>query len=301
MSDIEITHTHEDGTLVDGTEKGDGAGPVLKRFGFRWFPSLRQFGIRGSRDRAARRTAIEAAAEALRAEGHTVTVTIDDTPRDTATVRADQHERLEDRRAALAAKADRLTAESDALHNRSRAMVEHIPLGQPVMPGRRGRAHRNLLERSVTTAIKGARTAREAELTAHRVQGSARAEAYRERPDVVKRRVDRQEAELRRIDRSLANLAPGTLRDQYEAERAVLAERIAGDKALLDEARAAGTFGQYSRDNVRKGDQVKIRGQWRTVARANPKTVSVETGYSWTDKYGYEEIRGHRAQPSADD
>ncbi|PSK57955.1 hypothetical protein B0E38_01800 [Streptomyces sp. 111WW2] len=307
MSDITITHTHEDGTLVDGTEKGDGAGPILKTYGFRWFPSIKQFGIRSSRDRAARRVAIEAAAKALRADGHTVTVEIDDTPRDNTTVRAAQHERLEDRRAALAAKGEKLTAESTALYQASNAMVEHIPLGQPVMPGRRGQAHRNLLERSVNTAIRSAQAAKAAEGIPARIAGSHRAEARAERPDVVKRRVDRLEAELRRLDRRMVGLKlhPETdstvLREQYEAERAVLVERIDGDKALLEQARAAGTFGRYSKDTVRKGDQVRVRGEWRTVARANAKSVSVTTAYSWTDKYGYEEITGLRAQPSADD
>jgi hypothetical protein len=306
MSDIEITHTHEDGTLVDGTEKGDGAGDILKRYGFRWFPSIKQFGIRNSRDQAARRVAINGAAEALRAQGHTVTVEIDDTPRDNATARAAKHERLEDRRAALGEKREKLTAESAALHRASNAMVEHIPLGQPVMPGRRGRAHRNLLERSVNTAIRGAQVAKEAERIPERIAGSLRAEARGERPDVVKRRVDRMEAELRRLDRRMVGLKlrPETdsdvLREQYEGERRLLVERIEGDKKLLEAAKEAGTFGRYSKDNVHKDDQIQVRGQWRTVVRANPKTVSVTTGYSWTDKYGYEEITGLRCQHSDD-
>ncbi|MFE2991419.1 hypothetical protein [Streptomyces sp. NPDC059262] len=40
MSDIRITHTHAEGTLATGTDKGDGAGPVLKRYGFRWGLSI---------------------------------------------------------------------------------------------------------------------------------------------------------------------------------------------------------------------------------------------------------------------
>ncbi|MEW2066678.1 DUF3560 domain-containing protein [Streptomyces sp. NPDC007346] len=79
--------------------------------------------------------------------------------RDNATVRADQRERLEGRRAALEAKGDKLRQEAESLHRRSDEMVEHLPLGQPVMPGPRGRAHRNLLNRSIDTAIKGALTA----------------------------------------------------------------------------------------------------------------------------------------------
>ncbi|WP_327415426.1 DUF3560 domain-containing protein [Streptomyces sp. NBC_01233] len=307
MATIVISHTAPDGTLVDGdTEKGDGTGDILKRYGFRWFRSLRQYGIPQSRDRAPRVVAMEAAADELRAAGHEVTVEIDGEVRDNTTVRAAQHERLEDRREALGAKQEKLTQEAEALRRRSDAMVEHLPLGQPVMPGPRGRAHRNLLERSVDTSIRSALTAQEAERMPARIEGSRRAEAYKERPDVTARRVDRLETELRALDRRMAGLSehnsPRLLR-QYQGERAVLVERIAGDRAVLDAAREAGTFGRYSKDNVHRDDQVKIRGQWRTVARANGKTVSVTTGYSWTDRYGWEEVRDLRCQhaPAAED
>ncbi|MDI9829720.1 DUF3560 domain-containing protein [Streptomyces sp. KAU_LT] len=293
---IEITHTHADGTLVNGTERGDGTAPILKTHGFRWFPSIKQWGIRSSRDQAPRRLAINAAAEALRAAGHQVTVTLEDDVRDNATVRAAKHERLEDRRTGLAAKGERLAAESEALHRYSDSLVEHIPMGQPVLPGKRGQAHRNTLERSVNAAIKGAQTARQAEAMPERIAASHRAEARAERPDVIKRRVDRMEAEVRGINRRLDRLAPGPslVREQYEADRAVLLERIKGDQELLEQARAEGRFGQYSKDNVHRDDLVRIRGQWRQVARANAKTVSVTTGYSWTDKYGWEEVRDLR-------
>ncbi|MEU9033785.1 DUF3560 domain-containing protein [Streptomyces sp. NPDC048352] len=301
MATIKISHTPEDGTLVDGdTVKGDGTGDILKRYGFTWFRSLRQYGHRNSRDRAPRVVAMEAAAEELRAAGHTVTVEIAEEVRPNDVVRADKHERLEDRREALTAKGDKLTQEAEALRRRSDAMVEHLPLGQPVMPGPRGRAHRRLLDRSIDTAIRSAHTAQEAERMPSRVEGSRRAEAYKERPDVTARRVDRLETELRALDRRMASLSlyPQTgsdaLRRQYEGERAVLVERIAGDRAVLDAAREAGTFGRYSKESVHRDDRVKIRGQWRTVARANGKTVSVTTGYSWTDRYGWEEVKDVR-------
>lgn len=298
MASISISHTAADGTLVDGdTVKGDGTGDILKRHGFRWFRSLRQYGHPHSRDRAPLITAMEAAAEELRAAGHTVTVTVDGTVRDNATVREAAHERLEERRAALTAKGDKLTSKADALMAASDAMVEHIPLGQPVAPGARGRAHRDLLNRSINTAIRSAQTAEAARQMPARVEGSRRAEAHKERPDVTARRVARLEAELRSLDRRMAQLAlyPQTssdaLRRQYEGERAVLVERIEGDRAVLAAATEAGLMGRYSKGNVHRDDQVMIRGRWRTVVRANAKTVSVTTGYSWTDRYGWEEVR----------
>ncbi|MFI0934612.1 DUF3560 domain-containing protein [Streptomyces sp. NPDC021019] len=306
MATIEITHTPEEGTLADGdTVKGDGTGDILKAHGFRWFRSMGQYGIPQSRDRAPRIVAIENAADRLREAGHTVTVDVSTAVRDNATVQADKHERLEERREALTAKGEKLARTAESLRLSSDAMVEHLPFGQPVFPGPRGRAHRNLLERSVTTSIKSALTAQEAERMPARIAGSRRAEAEKQRPDVVARRVQRLEAELRGLDRRMASLAEhhpeatsGRLYRQYEGQRAELVERIDGDRAVLEQAKEAGTFGRHSKDNVSKGDLVRIRGEWRRVARANVKTVTVTTPYSWTDKYGWEEVRDHR--PAAD-
>ncbi|MFE3378746.1 DUF3560 domain-containing protein [Streptomyces anulatus] len=307
MATITISHTPTEGTLVDGdTEKGDGTGDILKRFGFTWFRSLRQYGHRNSRDRAPRIVAIEDAAKELREAGHTVTVHVADEVRPNDVVRAAAHERLEDRRTALAAKGDKLTAEAKALYRRSDDMVEHLPVGQPVMPGRRGRAHRKLLDRSIDTAIRGAQTAQEAERMPARIEGSRRAEAYKERPDVTARRIKRQEAELRSLDRRMAclSLYPETgsdvLRRQYEGERKVLEERIAGDRAVLDAAKAAGRYGWYSKDNVHRDDLIRVRGQWRTVVRANVKSATVTTAYSWTDRYGWEEVQDLRCSHTPD-
>jgi hypothetical protein len=94
MADLMIRHTHADGTLLEGSSKGDGVYEVLKGLrGWRYFPSIGAIGIRQSRDRVAKRGLINAAADALRAAGHEVTVEIDDTPRARADVLADQADR----------------------------------------------------------------------------------------------------------------------------------------------------------------------------------------------------------------
>ena len=54
---------------------------------------------------------------------------------------------------------------------------------------------------------------------------------------------------------------------------------------------AEGTATNYDRDTVKKGDRVRVRGHWREVVRANAKSVSVTTGYSWTDTVPYAEIQ----------
>ncbi|MCX4792205.1 hypothetical protein OG369_41065 [Streptomyces sp. NBC_01221] len=40
-------------TLIEGGRKGDGVFEIIRRHGFRYFPSLRQLGISRSCDRAA--------------------------------------------------------------------------------------------------------------------------------------------------------------------------------------------------------------------------------------------------------
>ncbi|UDM15406.1 hypothetical protein LHJ48_15725 (plasmid) [Clavibacter michiganensis subsp. michiganensis] len=42
---------------------------------------------------------------------------------------------------------------------------------------------------------------------------------------------------------------------------------------------------------MQKGDLVKIRGSWHRVVCVNPKTVSVETDYTWTRTTPYAEIQ----------
>jgi hypothetical protein len=64
---ITIRHTRADGTLIEGSSKGDGVFDIVREHGFRYFPSLGQLGIGRSRDRVARTSDIEAAAGALRA------------------------------------------------------------------------------------------------------------------------------------------------------------------------------------------------------------------------------------------
>lgn len=49
-----------------------------------------------------------------------------------------------------------------------------------------------------------------------------------------------------------------------------------------------------SPDTINVGDIITTRYEgWRRVVRVNRKTVSVETGYSWTDTVPYPKITGH--------
>ena len=78
------------------------------------------------------------------------------------------------------------------------------------------------------------------------------------------------------------------------------ADDIAYWRAIRTDQIAAGHTGDYSRDTITKGDQVKIRFHgWVPVIRVNAKTVSVETpapfgGRMIRGTIPYQEIQGHR-------
>ena len=78
MSALTITHTHAEGTLIDGTSRGDGSAEVLKAQRWRWSRNLGSWYIPQSRDRRAKLPQINATATALRAAGFTVELDIDD-------------------------------------------------------------------------------------------------------------------------------------------------------------------------------------------------------------------------------
>ena len=84
-----------------------------------------------------------------------------------------------------------------------------------------------------------------------------------------------------RLERLGAELADQS--DQLNYWTDVRAEQIASGQAT-----------DFSKATVHKGDAVLIRGGWRRVVRANAKTVSCETSYSWTDSSPYAEIKALR-------
>ncbi|MFF4283018.1 DUF3560 domain-containing protein [Streptomyces kronopolitis] len=293
---IEITHSHADGTLAC-TGRGDADGEILEAHGFRWMPSLGVYGISSSRDRVARRTVIARAAAALEQAGFSVTTQIDDTPRDPALVRQARHGSLEQRRAALTAKGESAARASQARRRRSDNLVEGLPLAQPVKPGKAGRGHRRRLDQSVDAATDAAHLAKEAQRQFDLVRASHQEEQRREAPDVTARRVARLEAEIRAIDRRLTipnkftgDLPSELLAEELRAQRELKKTELRGERARLEEAREEGRFGKWHQGTVEQGDLVCIRDVWRTVVRSNKKSVSVSSGYSWTDRYGYEEI-----------
>lgn len=306
---ITIRHTHADGTLIEGSAKGDGVWEALPR-GWRYFRSIDQIGIPQSRDRVAKRWQINAAAEALRVAGHEVSVEIDDTYRPRAEVLTDQAARLDDRREALTTKAERVAGEVEALWARSDRAVEGIPAGQPILIGHHSeRRHRNALERSQNAAFAAVAKGREAKEVAARASVVGDAAKYAAGAPATLRRIERAQAELRGIDRNLDGYerrsldghgnplyvwrtppATGQRRESLEARKAQLLDQIAHDEQIVETAKAAG-FRTYTKADFTPGCLIKAHGRWHRVVKVNRTTVDVETGYSWTDKVKFTEVR----------
>ncbi|SDO33931.1 protein of unknown function [Cryobacterium flavum] len=310
MNALTITHTHAEGTLIDGTSKGDGTADVLKASGWRWGRSISAWFVPQSRDRLPKLGTIERTTTALEAAGFTVTTSLDSTHRPTAEVEAGKVQRQADRVDALEHKADRKATAETAAWDREHAALRRLPEGgEPIKIGHHSETrHRN----AIAKADKATRAALDATADTQHAQARADAATHttdaRYSPITVANRIETMGAELRKLERRI--IAPcyddergyiDATEAQKQARADHLAPRLAEKRdqityweAVRAEQIATGQATGHSRDTIQKGDRVKIRGQWRDVVRANAKTVSVTTGYSWTDTAPYAEIQQHQ-------
>lgn len=310
---LTITHTHAEGTLIEGTTKGDGTAAVLKATGWRWGRSIASWYLPQTRDRLPSTWKINRTAEALREAGYTVELDVDTESRSTAEVEADKIARQSDRVDALEAKAERKGTADDAAWDRARGALDRLPdNGQPILIGHHSEGrHRNAIAKAHNAMRRSIEATREAEHARGRAEAAAHTTDARYAPVTVANRIDRLGAELRRLERQITaprynaerGYVPAT-EEQKAATAARLAPAIAektdqisyweGVRAIQI---ADGKTTNFGKATVNKGDQVKIRGHWRTVARSNTKTVAVETDYSWTDKAPWHEVQDHRPAP----
>lgn len=259
---LTITHTHEEGTLIEGTSRGDGSAEVLKANRWRWSRNLGSWYLPHSRDANAKRWQIDQTAEALREAGFTVDLAIDNTPRATADVQADRVARAADRADALDAKADRLQATSDARHAAADRISGSIPFGQPILVGHHseGRARRDA-ERIHSHTRAGFEAQKAADDARSRAK-AARANTRPEAPSTTANRIQRLGAELRKCERNGHTVLAERLREQLAYWQEVREQQIA-DGLVVDTSA------------VTAGDLVQVNGMWVQVLRANPTTLTV--------------------------
>lgn len=318
MQDLTISHSPSEGTMIDGTEKGDGTAAVLKAKGWRWGRTIGAWFVPMSRDKTPKMHVITPTAAALKAAGYSVAVVLDTTEPDPAEVEARKLRREAERAEAMSAKAERKQA--DALRARDRADSAHEalpPAGEPIKVGHHSeKRHRRAHERAANTMRQAIHADGEAVEVARRAKVAARATKARHNPVTVANRIEKFAAEVRRIERDMAPRAEwvedgdggahletrkveGAHRERLAAQRDARAADLAFWRNVRDEQVANGEATNYGPETVSKGDAVLIRGQWRRVARANAKSVSVTTGYSWTDRAPWAEVSDHKPATDA--
>ena len=315
-----IRHTAAEGTVLVGSRKGDGVYDTLKGVGQRW-RGLRDGEWAGclyvpqSRDRPAKRWTIRKAADALREAGWVVRVDIDDTPRDRADVEADQRARLEARSGRLHDRADKLSKQGDAYQERSDQIDERFSGGQPILTGhhseRGARADRRRSDNAMAKSVEARAEATNAEL---RAQATDAHLASLDSPVQVARRLERLQADRRKITREVEGYtrnfrdgrgniyrtevhkpATGGHLVSLQARAAHLDAQIAYDQASLRAHQDAGRWSPVDLEDIKPGDLIQARDRWERVDKVNKATVTVETPPGWDNKVPLIEITGHRA------
>lgn len=311
---LTITHSHETGTLIEGTAKGDGTAPILKQNGWTYRPVPGWF-IRGSRDHDARRHTIARTRDALQEAGYVVELAIDNTARPTAEVEADKIARQADRVDRLTERADRKATAEDTAWARERAAISRLPEGgEPIKVGHHSeRRHRAALSKADTATRRAIDATADAAHAATRAETAARTTDLRYSPQQVASRITRIQTQIRATERGLNGSshnfgggliethepATGTYRERLVDRLATEQDQLAYWQGIRAEQIEAGTATDYSRDTIRPGDRVQVgRGaaaSWDLVVRANPKTVTVQPDVvPFTLKYDYARITGHR-------
>jgi hypothetical protein len=293
-----IEHS-DDGTLVTGTSREDReVVEQLKRHGFRWSRRLEAWYLPRNwtePTRAQRVTALQASLPGA------FEVQRSDTPRRPAAERETERQtRAAHRAERLDRRAEAAQQRADASYEAAKDLADRIPLGQPILLGHHSqRRHERDLDR-INRGIE--RSYADRQLAEDARAGAARARvvaAGQESIVTIGNRIDRTQAEIRRITRFLET-AGGTYQDRATRQLDELRDQLDHDQAKL--AAAGGV--PYSRDNVKPGDFVRVRGQWFPVVRANAKTVTVPSPLvpatsRATDTTPWREINDHIAHDDA--
>lgn len=309
---LRITHTPAEGTVIDGTSKGDGSSEVLKRSGWRWGRSLGAWYVPYSRDRQPKSYVIESTVDALRAAGFEVDVEIEAGHRDTAEVEADLASRREARADALTAKADRRAGAAERAWAESDAALRMVPEGgEPIKVGHHSeRRHRRSLERAASKLEKAVEASEAAESAQASAESAAKSTDRRYNHVTVANRITRLEAEQRKLQRTLDGHtrtlftdsrgvkhvdvtapASGQHRVRIEVLLAETVDQLAYWRSIREEQVAAGVATNFGPESVKQGDRLLTNwGGWAVVTRVNRKTVTVEHRYGQA-KVPYAEIK----------
>lgn len=198
----------------------------------------------------------------------------------------DEDTSLRERADATAERADELagkrSAEADAAFTAARRSIEAIPPGQPILVDHYSAPrHRAALRRHDRNMEAGLRLARLAQYWQRRADRAIANAAHKEAPAVRARRIDRLEADLRRVRRSLeSGRLAGPDTERLTRWRDHYAARICYERRMLE------AEGGLCSDKVapEKGGAVRCLWTgytaWGLIVRANPKSVTIEHVYN---------------------
>ncbi|MEU5091029.1 DUF3560 domain-containing protein [Streptomyces sp. NPDC021356] len=274
---ITITHTRAEGTILTGSRKGDGIFEIVRGHNFWFSRNVDGLFLKRSRDREAQTWRINAAAEALRAAGHEVTVEIDeDTRRSFAEAEADREERAAERADRFSDRAGRAVASADARRAAADQLSKRFEFGQPILVGHHseGRARRDAAR--IDANMRASFEDRDrAGYWSNRAQASESYAQHRNDPYRTLRRLEKLRADLRAQERHLAaETAAG--RDGARHARLIeeMTEEIAHWEGIVEKAKAEGVK-VWGPEDFTAGDFVRTGGSWHEVIRVNPKTLSI--------------------------
>ncbi|MEV8252362.1 DUF3560 domain-containing protein [Rhodoglobus sp. NPDC076762] len=309
---LTITHSHEAGTMIEGTERGDGTAEILKAQRWRWGRSIAAWFVPQSRDRRPKLHTINATATALRAAGFEVAIEIDEATRSTAEVEAGKIERQEQRAAALDSKADRKATAADQAQARADQALGSLPEGgEPIKVGHHSEnRHRNAIEKAHNTQGRAIVAGNDATEAARRAETAHHTTDARYGVQTVANRIKKLEADTRRTQRHIDGKrewvtneagqdtlsaepigATGAYLDRLTVRLAEQRDQLAYWRQIRTDQISTGAATSYSRETINKGDYVRYRFGWAEVARVNAKSVSIRTEYSWTNTLEYEAIK----------
>ena len=277
-----ITHTAAEGTLIEGTARGDGSAEILKSNGWRWGRSISTWYVPRSRDNQPKTYVINKTVKALESAGFTVEVSLDRAHRPAAEVEADADDRTAERIDRLNVRSAMLRTESERRLEAVDGALAAIPSGQPILVGHHSEgAHRKVLERA-TRDMNAALTAdNESKRATAAARAAVNAHAAKYSPLKVANKIRTLETNIRdrerKIDGAGRPAATGTWREALIAEIAQMRDSLTFWMQVRTDQIAEGVLIEYSPDNVNKGDKVKFWGDWHTVTRVNAKSVSVGT------------------------
>lgn len=310
---LTITHAAAEGTLVDGTAKGDGSAEALRANGWRFSRNLYSWYLPHSRDREPKTTIIDRTAAQLRAAGFTVEISIDFTRREAADVEAALIHRRDVRADALDAKAGRRETAAAAENERAARALRRLPEGgEPIKVGHHSEGrHRDAIAKADTAMRRSIDADEEARRARARADIAASGNDARYAPITVANRIEKLRSDLagyrRRLKGHTRTLAGGYL-EVTEPAAGAYAERLQRDHAdaasqleywqsVREEQIAGGQVIAHSRETIKPGDLIRYFGEWYPVARTNPKSVTIRNAFGHTSTVPYTHIREHRAAP----